>query len=83
MGHIQSLVDTRLHSELVFPLQGALMARTLIAFTVHVFRPNGWFLIKYSESATSAKVAVKRAKKRIQRQGRLAHFYTFVAIESN
>lgn len=58
------------------------MASRRVAFTVHVFRPNGWLLIKFSEFATSAKVAVKRAKQRIYKQGRLAHFYTYVAISS-
>ncbi len=48
-------------------------------FEVHVFRPNGWLLTKITESATSSKVAVARAKKRIYQQGRLAHFYTFVS----
>lgn len=47
-------------------------------FVVHVFRPNGWFVTKISESATTAKVAKARAVKAIQKQGRLAHFYTFV-----
>lgn len=58
------------------------MARSLTDFTVHVYRPNGWLLTKFSESATSAQVAVNRAKKRIYKQGRLAHFYTFVAVNS-
>jgi hypothetical protein len=59
------------------------MARSCTLFTVHVFRPNGWLLTKFSESATSAKVAVTRAKKRVYQQGRLAHFYTFVAVASS
>jgi hypothetical protein len=49
-------------------------------FTVHVFRPNGERLTKIFESATTSEVAVNRAKKRIYQQGRLAHFYTFVAV---
>jgi len=48
-------------------------------FEVHVFRPNGWLLTKITESASSSRVAVARAKKRIYQQGRLAHFYTFVS----
>lgn len=56
------------------------MSRTqLQQFTVYVYRPNGWYLTKFSESATTATVAVARAKRAIQKQGRLAHFYTFVA----
>lgn len=50
-----------------------------VDYTVFVYRPNGWLLVKISESATSAQVAVNRAKRRIYQQGRLAHFYTFVA----
>jgi len=56
--------------------------RKKIQFTVHVFRPNGWLLTKISETATCARVAVNRAKKRIYRQGRLAHFYTYVATSN-
>lgn len=56
--------------------------RQKIKFTVHVYRPNGWLLTKFSESVTSAQVAVNRAKKRIYKQGRLAHFYTFVAVSN-
>jgi hypothetical protein len=56
------------------------MPRTLTEYTVHVYRPNGWLLTKFKESATSAKVAVNRAKKRIYQQGRLAHFYTYVPV---
>jgi len=48
-------------------------------FEVHVFRPNGWLLTKFTESASTSRVAVARAKKRIYQQGRLAHFYTFVS----
>lgn len=47
-------------------------------YVVYVYRPNGWLLKKISDSATSAKVAVKRAKAQIYKEGRLAHFYTFV-----
>jgi hypothetical protein len=47
-------------------------------FVVWVYRPNGWLLTKITESATKPSVAVARAKKAIQKQGRLAHFYTFV-----
>src|SRR5688572_20449255 len=57
---------------------GVTMPRQLINFTVHVYRPNGHLLIKFSESCTRADVAVNRAKKRIYRMGRLAHFYTYV-----
>lgn len=48
------------------------------AFVVWVYRPNGWLLTKIPESATTATVAIARAKKAIQKQGRLAHFYTYV-----
>jgi hypothetical protein len=47
-------------------------------FTVFVYRPNGWLFTKFTESATKASVAVSRAKKRIYKQGHLAHFYTYV-----
>ncbi|WP_304933252.1 hypothetical protein [Herminiimonas sp.] len=47
-------------------------------YTVWVYRPNGWLLTKITESATRSEVAVARAKKAIQKQGRLAHFYTYV-----
>lgn len=47
-------------------------------FIVWVYRPNGWLLTKIPESATNSSVAVARAKKAIQKQGRLAHFYTYV-----
>jgi hypothetical protein len=59
------------------------MARQMLSFTVHVYRPNGELLIKYSESCTRAEVAVKRAKKRIYQQGRLAHFYSYVPVSSS
>lgn len=52
-------------------------------FVVHVYRPNGWLLTKFTESATSSRVAVARAKKRIYQQGRLAHFYTYVSTSIN
>jgi len=52
-------------------------------FEVHVFRPNGWLLTKFIESATTSKAAVARAKKRIYQQGRLAHFYTYVSKSIN
>jgi hypothetical protein len=57
--------------------------RKKIQFTVHVYRPNGWLLTKFFESATTAKVAINRAKKRIYQQGRLAHFYTYVPKQIN
>jgi len=47
-------------------------------FKVKVFRPNGWLLTTITERCTRPEVARNRAKKRIQQQGRLAHFYTFV-----
>jgi len=49
-------------------------------FRVHVFQPNGQRLCIFSEFVTRSVVAVKRAKKRVYQQGRLAHFYTFVAV---
>ena len=49
-------------------------------FMVHVYRPNGQRLCILSESATKSSVAISRAKKAIYKQGRLAHFYTFVAV---
>ncbi|RZI43730.1 hypothetical protein EGT07_08150 [Herbaspirillum sp. HC18] len=59
------------------------MSRQMHLFTVHVFRPNGERLIKLTEVCTKASVAINRAKKKIYRQGRLAHFYSFVAVESD
>jgi hypothetical protein len=59
------------------------MARQMLSFTVHVYRPNGQLLTKFSESCTRAEVAVNRAKKRIYRQGRLAHFYSYVPVSSS
>lgn len=50
-------------------------------FTVFVYRPNGWLLTKIKEHCTRAEVAKNRAKKTMQREGRLAHFYTYVVIE--
>lgn len=55
---------------------------TRLAFTVHIYRPNGWLLEKFRTECTRAPVAIARAKKHVQRQGRLAHFYTFVPVES-
>jgi hypothetical protein len=47
-------------------------------FTVHVYRPNGDRLTKISVTCTRAEVAINQAKKAIYREGRLAHFYTYV-----
>ncbi len=47
-------------------------------FTVFVYRPNGWLFAKIPESATTAQVAIARAKKAIYQRGHLAHFYTYV-----
>jgi len=52
-------------------------------FQIYVYRPNGWLLTKFTESATTSKAAVARAKKRIYQQGRLAHFYTYVSKSIN
>jgi len=52
-------------------------------FEVHFYRPNGWLLTKFTESATTSKAAVARAKKRIYQQGRLAHLYTYVSKSIN
>ncbi len=60
------------------------MSRSAVQnFTVYVYRPNGWLLTKFTESASTSRVAVARAKKRIYQQGRLAHFYTYVSKSLN
>jgi hypothetical protein len=52
-------------------------------WTVHVFRPNGYPLIRFTEFCTRHDVAINRAKTRIYKQGRLAHFYTYVAVSES
>lgn len=61
----------------------AMIRPTKKDWTVSVFRPNGHFLTKVSISCVRHDVAINRAKVRIYQQGRLAHFYTFVAIQKD
>lgn len=51
-------------------------------WTVNVFRPNGWLLKKISVSCVRHETAISRAKVRIYQEGRLAHFYTYVATSN-
>jgi hypothetical protein len=48
---------------------------------VSVFRPNGWLLCKLECAGRDALAAKESAKKKIYRQGRLAHFYTYVPVD--
>jgi hypothetical protein len=51
-------------------------------FTIHVYRPNGWLLTKISATCRNAQVAKSRAIKAMQKEGRLAHFYSYVVVSS-
>lgn len=58
------------------------MPRSMIDFTVFIYRPNGMLWTKFTTSCTRADVAVKRAKRRIYAEGKLPHFYTYVPISN-
>lgn len=59
------------------------MARvTAKDWTVHVFTPAGHRLTKLSIRCVNHAVAISRAKVRIYQQGRLAHFYSYVAVSN-
>jgi hypothetical protein len=50
----------------------------LLEYTVHIFKPSGALLIKFPVLCTRSDVAIRRAKRYVQSQGRLAHFYSYV-----
>lgn len=48
---------------------------------VSVYRPNGWLVGKFDVAGRNAEAAKENAKKIIYRQGKAAHFYTYVMTD--
>lgn len=56
--------------------------RVMEIFRVFVYRPNGQRYGIYSQTCSRADVAIRRTKKKVYAEGRLAHFYSYVPVSS-